>query len=163
MSKRAKPLDRASQRGKVGKKVRAARKARSLTQEDFARDVGVSVSWLAQLERGTDLWPGKQVRHFRAEAGKLIRIAEALHPLLNPAELLEAWNHDPDMAADVAAWLEAEQDRRAELQLEVNNTEYRVRVVASRQQELERIYGMSEESARRVDAMIQVYMRWEDE
>lgn len=65
---------------KWGRRIRAFRKLKGFTQEDFARDIGVSVSVLGEVERGTR----KPTENFLKD------VAEALNISMNelaPKEL----------------------------------------------------------------------------
>ncbi|MGM0877702.1 MAG: helix-turn-helix domain-containing protein [Bacillota bacterium] len=62
---------------KWGRRIRAFRKLKGFTQESFAKDLGVSVSVLGEIERGNR----EPDKHFIEEVAKALNISvEELTP-----------------------------------------------------------------------------------
>lgn len=60
----------------IGEVIEAARRARGLTQMQLARDLGVTQSWISQIEKGKD----------NAQLGKVLRVLAYLGVRLKVGE-----------------------------------------------------------------------------
>ncbi|WP_394239397.1 helix-turn-helix domain-containing protein [Niallia oryzisoli] len=67
------------EREKWGRRIRAFRKLKGFTQESFAKELGVSVSVLGEIERGNRM-PSQEI---------IVRIADALNISSNELRPLE--------------------------------------------------------------------------
>ncbi len=63
---------------KWGRRIRAFRKLKGFTQEEFAKEIGVSVSFLGEVERGTKMPP----EYFLQDVADMLSVSlEELQPL----------------------------------------------------------------------------------
>jgi transcriptional regulator with XRE-family HTH domain len=63
---------------KWGRRIRAFRKLKGFTQEEFAKEIGVSVSFLGEVERGNKMAP----EYFLKDVAEMLSVSlEELQPL----------------------------------------------------------------------------------